>query len=136
MLRLRYRFISACLVAFDLVLTAGCLFAVSRWPTPPGGGHPWDLLVRPAGLISILILFAGWFGLLGFWGLYRSRRFGGIFSDTPILFKASSAGLLVAEMVSRWLPAPFSSVYFLMRFFVTTLVVLAGARALLRLLFR
>jgi len=91
--------------------------------------------MRPAGLMSALILFLAWLGLLGFWGLYQSRRVDWIFSDTPTLFKASSAGLLVAESLSRWLPAPFSSNYFLLRFFVTNLVVLVVARALLRLLF-
>ncbi len=136
MLRLQYHIINACLVAFDLALTAGCLFTISQGPIPQGGSSNWDLLMRPAGLISILILFGGWVGLLGFWGLYQSRKDGSIFSDTPILFGASSTGLFIAGELSRWLPAPFSSIYFLLRFFATTLVVLAGARALLRFLFR
>jgi Undecaprenyl-phosphate glucose phosphotransferase len=136
MLRLRHHFINACLVAFDLALTAGCLFTVSLGPTPQGGGGNWDSPLRPLGLLSVLILLGGWFGLLGFWGLYQSRRGGWIFSDTPILFKASSAGLFITELLSRWLPVPFSLNYFLLRFFVTTLIVLAVARSLLRFLFR
>ena len=136
MLRLQYHITNACLVAFDLALTAGCLLFVLRWPPMQGGSSNWDVLVRPAGLVSILCLCGGWFSLLFFWGLYQSRRVDWIFSDSPILFKASSAGLLIAEALSRWLPAPFSSNYFLPRFFVTTLVVLAVARSLLRLLFR
>ncbi|MBZ5544180.1 MAG: exopolysaccharide biosynthesis polyprenyl glycosylphosphotransferase [Acidobacteriia bacterium] len=136
MLRLQYHITNACLVAFDLALTAGCLLFVLRWPPMQGGSSNWDVLVRPAGLVSILCLCGGWFSLLFFWGLYQSRRVDWIFSDSPILFKASSAGLLIAEALSRWLPAPFSSNYFLPRFFVTTLVVLAVARSLLRLVFR
>ncbi|HEV2352014.1 MAG TPA: exopolysaccharide biosynthesis polyprenyl glycosylphosphotransferase [Terriglobia bacterium] len=135
MFRLRHHIINACLVAFDLTLTVGCLFAVFRGFPSQVEGNNWDLLMRPAGLLPVLILFVGWSGLLGFWGLYQSRRAAGIFSDTPTLFKASSAGLFVAASLSGWLPAPFSSNYFLARFFVTTLVVLAVARALLRLLF-
>lgn len=136
MLRLRYHIINACLAAFDLTLTAGCLMEVSRLSTGQGSGNDWDLLVRPAGLLSVLILFAGWFCLLGFWGLYQSRRVGWVFSDAPILFKASSAGLFIAEALARWLPAPFSSNYFLLRFFVTTLAALVVARSSLRLIFR
>lgn len=41
----------------------------------------------------------------------------------------------MAEVLSRWLPAPFSSNYFLLRFFVTTLVVLVLARSSLRFIF-
>ena len=92
--------------------------------------------MRPAGLLSALILLTVWFSLLAFWGLYQSRRVNSIFSDGPILFKASSAGLFIAEALSRWLPAPFSSNLFLLRFFLAILAALTVARCLLRLLFR
>jgi len=92
--------------------------------------------MRPAGLLSALILFMVWFSLLAFWGLYQSRRVNSIFSDAPILFKASSAGLFIAEALSPWLPAPFSSTVFLLRFFITTLLALTVGRSLLRILFR
>ena len=133
MLRPRHHVINACLVAFDLALTAACLVTVSRWPAPHG--NDWDLVARPAGLVSLLVLLLGWSGLLGLWGLYQSRRVGRIFSDAPILFKASSAGLFIAEALSRWRSAPFSSDYFLLRFFVTTLAVLIVARSSLRFIF-
>jgi Undecaprenyl-phosphate glucose phosphotransferase len=137
MLRIRYQLINAGLICFDLTLTAACLFMAFRWEGTEGGAGPAGYpFLSPAVLVLSTVLNAGWFCVLSYGGLYQSRRVDSVFSDSPILFKASAIGLFITESASRWLPAPFSSIYFLLRFFLTTLVVLVVARALLRLLLR
>src|SRR5689334_8234971 len=137
MLRIRFHLINAALICFDLTLTAACLILAFRWEASRAGVDTnWHSVLSPAVLALSFALIAGWFALLSFGSLYQSRRVDSVYSDAPILFRASAVGLFLTEAISKWLNAPFSSSYFLLRFFLTTLVVLALARIILRLLLR
>jgi len=133
--RLRFHLINACLAGFDLAMSAACLIASGMGQDRPAE-EGLRALGSSGGVLFLLVFFAGWLGLLSSCGLYQSRRVSSVFSDAPILFRASCVCLFLGEAANRWLPAPFSSRYFLLRFLFTTLVVLVLARTLLRLILR
>lgn len=134
MFRIRTVLINCYLAGFDLVIALACSFWVCSFQAPsPLPGPATALLKGPAPFVALGVSAGLWLGVLGFLGMYRSRRMDSAFADLSALAKAALVGFLLMESLARPFPALELFPSFLPRFLLATFLVEGLARVSLRM---
>jgi Undecaprenyl-phosphate glucose phosphotransferase len=127
--------INAYLASFDLTIMAACYLGVLAFR-----GHSGEVAFEPHfpfasnQILTISWLLALQLALLSYFGMYRSRRMGAALSDLWVIGKASLAGLVILEALSKLIPALEPAPGILLVFVSVTFVCLSLARCGVRLI--
>jgi Undecaprenyl-phosphate glucose phosphotransferase len=137
MFRVRALLTNTYLAIFDLAVTAACYLGVLalelRVQGVPATG---PTLLASERVLALGWILGVWLALLGYFGMYQSRRMAPVFADLGILAKVSVAGLIVLEALAHFVPALQPRPLFLVCFAAAAFLVLCLARVAVRALLR
>jgi len=137
MFRIRTYLTNACLVGFDLTVTALCHMAV--WQLELNaflGPTPRQNSINPDRLLALGFVLILWTVLACYFRLYHSRRLDSPFADAVTLLKIGLASWVILEGSGHLLPQLTPTPLFLLRFEALNTLMLVAARVALRLLVR
>src|SRR5262245_14264810 len=123
MFRIRAYSMDTCLACFDLAVIACCYVVVVSIELGATAISLSPHLLAPDHLIRLVFVWAIWFGLSLYFGLYKSRRLDSPFADLAILIKTGLVSWIILESVAHQVPSLSPTSFFLIRF---ALVSLAG----------
>ena len=137
MFQVRAVLINTYLAIFDLAVTGACYLGLLRLELRAQGAPvAGQALLASERVLALGWILAVWLALLGYFGMYQSRRMATVFADLGILAKVSVAGLIVLEALAHLVPALQPMPLFLVSFAAAAFLVLCLARVGVRVLLR